>query len=122
MNCSLIATTQNYLTTSQISLITMAVFSWLGSTTTDIKIYFLAVWFLKSRMCDVTAATPYLSLGPPAHLLNSLTRQPSSLHCFVPTLQLNNLFSYKEGDDDNIAVQEGATTLTVKYCQVQSPG
>lgn len=89
----------------------MAVFSWLGSTITDIKIYFLAVWFLKSHICDVSAATPYLSLGPPAHLLNCLTRQPSSLHCFVPPLQLNNPVSYEEGDDDNIAVQEGSTTL-----------
>lgn len=61
----------------------MAVFSRLGSTTSDIKTYIFAMWFLKARICDVTAAIPFLSVGPPAHLLNTLSRQPSSLHCFV---------------------------------------
>lgn len=61
----------------------MAVFFQLSTTTNYIKTYFFAMWFLKARICDVTAAIPSLSIGPPACLLNNLTRQPSSLHCFL---------------------------------------
>lgn len=39
----------------------MTMFSYLGSIS-DIKTCFFAMLFLKTRICDVTAAAPYLSI------------------------------------------------------------
>lgn len=49
------------LATGQIRLMVMTMFSYLGSIS-DIKTCFFAMLFLKTHICDVTAAAPYLSI------------------------------------------------------------
>lgn len=77
----------------------MAVFSYFGGTS-DIKTHFFAMWFLKIRICDETAAAPYLSID--FQDVSSIPWPGKFHHCTLchPS-NLNDLVSYEENYDEN---------------------